>query len=244
MKNALLLFLFISNIIVAQEREIDSLKQVIKTTKNDSIKVDTYNKLAWKYLFNDKNKATELLRKTEELALKTDQKYGYNTLLNSKGIYHDVNGLPDSALFYFKKSLQYSKDNKFTTQEQYTHNNLGMYAWNKGQYEEALSSFFKALKLAEVIYLTDSTIKIDASLNNIGLIYQEMELYDKAIPYHRRALKIRSARKHKQGEAASYNNLGICSKHLNKIKEAKSYFLKGLQKATDSGDKVLYYNNL
>lgn len=244
MKNTIVLIILISNFSAAQTSAIDSLKEVIKTTKSDSIKVDTYNKLAWKFLFNDKEKATELLKKTEQLALKTNQKYGYNTFLNSKGIFYDVNGFPDSALFYFKKSLQYSKDNKFSTQEQYTHNNIGMYAWNKGKYQDALTSFFKALKLAEINHLKDTTIKIDATLNNIGLIYQEMELYEKAIPYHQRALKIRSARKHAQGEAASYNNLGICSKHLNHVNEAKSYFQKGLQKADFSGDKVLYYNNL
>lgn len=244
MKKLFTLLILFSNLSFAQTNDIDSLRQVIKTTKSDSIKVDTYNKLAWKYMFNDKETASEILNKTEQLALKTNQKYGYNTFLNSKGIFYDVNGLADSALIYFKKSLAYSVENKFSTQEQYTHNNLGMYAWNKGKYQDALNSFFKALKLAEKNQLTDTTLKIDATLNNIGLIYQEMELYEKAIPYHQRALKIRSARNYAQGEAASYNNLGICFKHLNKIKEAKSFFKKGIEKANETGDKALYYNNL
>lgn len=244
MKKLFTLLLLFANMSFAQNNNIDSLRQVIKTTKSDSIKVDTYNKLAWKYMFNDKETASEILNKTERLALKTNQKYGYNTFLNSKGIFYDVNGAADSALIYFKKSLQYSVENKFPTQEQYTYNNLGMYAWNKGKYQEALNSFFKALKLAEKNQLKDTTLKIDATLNNIGLIYQEMELYEKAIPYHQRALKIRSARNYAQGEAASYNNLGICFKHLDKIKEAKLFFKKGIEKANDSGDKALYYNNL
>lgn len=242
-KLSLLLFLF-SSFTYAQKDKIDSLYRILKTTKSDSIKVDVYNKLAWGFLFNDKEKASELLNKTENYALKTNQKYGYNTFLNSKGIFYDVNGEADSALIYFNKSLLYSQKNKFPTQEQYTYNNLGMYAWNKGEYKSALTSFFKALKLAESNYLQDTTVKIDATLNNIGLIYQEMELYEKAIPYHQRALKIRTAKKRAQGEAASFNNLGICFKHLGDIQKAKTYFQKGIKKANEVQDMVLYYNNL
>ena len=228
----------------AQNHKIDSLNQIIKTTKNDSIKVDTYNKLSWKYIFSNKEKALETLNATEKYALKTNQKYGYNTFLNNKGIYFDVNGFSDSAKIYFEKSVAYSIKNKFPIQEQYSYNNLGMYAWNKGKFQDALNSFFKALKLAEQNQKKDFSIKIDATLNNIGLIYQEMELFEKAIPYHQKALQIRSQRNYSQGEASSYNNLGICYKELNKINEAKTSFENGIQKANQAQDKTEYYNNL
>ena len=186
----------ILQIAAAQNNKIDSLYHIIKTTKNDSIKVDTYNKLAWKYIFNDKEKALTILNETEKQALKTNQKFGYNTFLNNKGIFFDVNGSYDSAKIYFEKSVQFSIKNKFPVQEQNSYNNLGMFAWNKGNYQEALAYFFKALALAEINQKKDPNLKIDAPLNNIGLIYQEMELYEKAIPYHQKALKIRSARKY------------------------------------------------
>lgn len=244
MKKKYLFLLLILQIAAAQNNKIDSLYHIIKTTKNDSIKVDTYNKLAWKYIFNDKEKALTILNETEKQALKTKQKFGYNTFLNNKGIFFDVNGSYDSAKIYFEKSVQFSIKNKFPVQEQNSYNNLGMFAWNKGNYQEALAYFFKALALAEINQKKDPNLKIDAPLNNIGLIYQEMELYEKAIPYHQKALKIRSARKYSQGEAASYNNLGICFKNLNQIKEAKNYFEKGLLKAKQSEDKTLYYENI
>lgn len=244
MKKIVFLILFCSFLLSAQNNKIDSLNQVIKSTKNDSIKVDTYNKLTWKYIFNDKEKALEILNTTEKYALKTNQKYGYNTFLNNKGIFYDVNGISDSAKIYFEKSVKYSINNKFSIQEQYSYNNLGMFNWNKGRFQEALNWFFKALKLAEINQIKDNTIKIDATLNNIGLIYQEMELFEKAIPYHQKALKIRSERKYSQGEASSLNNLGICFKKLNKIKEAKGSFENGIQKANEAQDKTEYYHNL
>lgn len=244
MKKSYFLFLLLFNVIFSQNHKIDSLNQVIKTTKNDSIKVDTYNKLSWKYIFSDKEKALEILNVTEKYALETNQKYGYNSFLNNKGIYFDVNGFSDSAKIYFEKAVAYSVKNKFPIQEQYSYNNLGMYAWNKGKYQDALNYFFKAQKLAEVNVKNNKSIFIDAPLNNIGLIYQEMELFEKAIPYHEKALKIRSERKYAQGEASSYNNLGICYKELNKIKEAKNAFENGIKKANESKDKTVYYKNL
>lgn len=244
MKKIYFLVLFSVQIAIAQNNKIDSLKQVIKTTKNDSVKVDTYNKLTWKFIFNDKEKALEILNTTEKYALKTNQKYGYNTFLNNKGIFFDVNGFSDSAKIYFQKSVQYSIKNRFPIQELYSYNNLGMYAWNKGRFQEALTSFFKSLKLAENLYQTDKSIKIDATLNNIGLIYQEMELFEKAIPYHQKALKIRSDKKYNQGEASSYNNLGICFKNLNNLHEAKKSFENGILKANEAQDKTEYYINL
>lgn len=244
MKKTYFLFLLFFNMMLAQNNKIDSLLQVIKTTQNDSIKVDTYNKLSWKYIFSDKEKAIEILNTTEKFALKTNQKYGFNSFLANKAIFFDVNGMSDSAKIYFDKSLTYAVKNNFPIQEQYSYNNLGMFSWNKGKYQEALNYFFKAQKLAEINVKTNKSIFIDASLNNIGLIYQEMELFEKAIPYHKKALKIRSERKYSQGEATSYNNLGICYKELKKYKEAKSSFENGIKKANEAQDKTQYYVNL
>ena len=244
MKLPLILLLFCSTLIFSQTNSIPDLVQLINTTKNDSLKVDAYNKLTWKYLFSDKEKAIETLKTTEKYALKTNQEFGYNTFLNNKGIFFDINGFSDSAKIYFEKAVAYSQKNNFSVHEQNSLNNLGMYFWNKGKYQEALNNFFKALKFAESNLKDNPLNKIDANYNNIGLVYQEMELYEKAIPYHLKALAIRKERTYTQGEAASYNNLGICFKNLNQYSTAKKHFETGLLKAKQSDDKTLYYNNL
>ena len=244
MKLPLILLLFCSTLIFSQTNSIPDLVQLINTTKNDSLKVDAYNKLTWKYLFSDKEKAIETLKTTEKYALKTNQEFGYNTFLNNKGIFFDINGFSDSAKIYFEKAVAYSQKNNFSVHEQNSLNNLGMYFWNKGKYQEALNNFFKALKFAESNLKDNPLNKIDANYNNIGLVYQEMELYEKAIPYHLKALAIRKERTYTQGEAASNNNLGICFKNLNQYSTAKKHFETGLLKAKQSDDKTLYYNNL
>ncbi|MDK2772518.1 MAG: tetratricopeptide repeat protein, partial [Flavobacterium sp.] len=83
---------------------------------------------------------------------------------------------------------------------------------------------------------------VDASYNNIGLIYQEMHLYDKAIKYHLKSLEIRKKRKYIAAQIHSYNNLGFCYKELNQLQKARASFEMSitLSKQINPGNE--YYN--
>ncbi len=241
MKKIYLLILFFSFSIVAQQAKIDSLYHLAKTTKNDSTKVAVYNQIIWKYLFSDKIKAKELIDSTEKIALQANEKFGYNSLLGIKGIYYDVNGVPDSAKIFFEKSLDYAQKNNFLVHQEHTLNNLGMYNWNQGNYNEALQYYFESIKVNSKIPEAKRG-SLDVNFNNIGLIYQEMHLFDKAVDYHNKALQIRIDKKKVQGQIASYNNLGICYKELSKNNEAKQAFEKAISIAKSIDDKIEYYN--
>jgi signal transduction histidine kinase/tetratricopeptide (TPR) repeat protein len=239
----IMLCLIAAKICFAQVNNIDTLITKIANTKDDSTKIALYNQLAWKYIFSDKDNAFATLKTVEKLAQKPGQEYGYNSFLNVKAIYYDVNGLSDSAKVFFDQSLQFSRDHHFQEHEEHTLNNLGMYSWNKGDFEEALNYYFKSLAFAESGLGEDVTKRKDANYNNIGLVYQDMELYEKAIPYHKKALKIRIAKNNNQGQAASYNNLGICYLSLKKYDTAQQSFEKGIEAAKITNDQLGYYRN-
>ncbi len=239
----LFFFVFFSLYSYSQQAKIDSLYQIINTTKNDSTKVAVYNQIIWKYLFSDKVKAKELIDASEKIALTANEKFGYNSLLGIKGIYYDINGNSDSAKYFFEKSLDYSRKNKFLVHEEHTLNNLGMFHWNKGENETALNYFFNSIKVHQK--KENATERgLASSYNNVGLIYQEMELFEKAIPYHLKALQIRIETKDKQGQIASYNNLGVCYNNLKKYSEAKESFEKGFQLAKEIDNKHEFYNSI
>lgn len=244
MKRLFIVALLLFNTAFAQSNKVDILYQLINTTQSDSIKVDAYNKLTWQYIFSDKLKARAYLDTTESLAQSTRQGFGYNTFLNNKGIFYDVNGNSDSAAYFFKKSLQYSIDNNYPIQEKNSLNNLGMFAWNKGRNTEALDYFFRAMALSEGKLKNNPLANSDANLNNIGLVYQDMQLYEKAIPYHQKALQIRLEKNNVQGQSSSYLNLGLCFENLEKYKEAQKSFEKALEKSKEVNDKILYYQSI
>ncbi|WP_396179757.1 tetratricopeptide repeat protein [Flavobacterium sp.] len=170
--------------------EIDSLLTVISRAKNDSIKISNYNKIAWHYVFNDTSQAKRYLQKSEKIALKNIKSYGYNEIMNLKGIMMEIKGETDSATFYFKKTLELSRKNRHKIIEVRSINNLGMLNYNQGNYKNALNYFLEGLKRNEILP-DDKKIKNSIFYNNIGLIYQELNLNEKALYYHKKAYEDR-----------------------------------------------------
>lgn len=239
MKQLIVLILFLHGS-TCHATNIDSLRAVVKTSKNDSLRLDANNKLIWQYLFSDSEKARLLIQKSERIASKGGLEYGWVDLQGIHAIYFDLNGKKDSALFYFDRAYKEAKRHKFIEQESFALSNLGMYHWNQGNNEKALSYFFKAVRLADKI--DDPRFKDKSSLyNNIGLIYQELKLEEKALKYHQRALKQRIQLNNLSGIARSYNNIGICFENLGRFGLAMNYFNKGLKVALETNDLTIYY---
>lgn len=239
MKQLIVLILFLLGT-ACYATNIDSLRAVVKTSKNDSLRLDANNKLIWQYLFSDSEKAKLLIQKSERIASKEGQEYGRTTLFGIKAIYFDLASKKDSALFYFRSAHQLAKEHEFVVQENHALGNLGMYYWNQGDKHKALRYFFTAVKQSEKI--KDKKYKDQSNnYNNIGLVYQELSLEGKALKYHKKALSQRLKNNNLQGIASSYNNIGICYKNLNELKTALIYFEKGEEYAKQTNDLHLVY---
>lgn len=244
MKKNLLLFLSIFISISAYSQNLDSLLTVARSTKNDSVKIRMYNKIAFGYIFNDTDKALMVLNEGKESAKDAGFNFGLTELVNTHGIYMDVTGKSDSAAYYFEEALKMSRDFGFKNIESMCINNLGMFNWNRGNFNEALDYFFQSLKMDEARESEKST---SSALNNIGLIYQEMNLNEKALEYHKKALKVREKYNLESEQITSHNNIGINLKDLGRVDEAISTFKKGLVLAKKLDNRVEYYkilNNL
>jgi signal transduction histidine kinase/Flp pilus assembly protein TadD len=222
-------------------QNLDSLLTVARGTKNDSVKVRMFNKIGFSYIFNDTDKAIQVISEGKELALKANFNYGLTELTNTHGIYMDVTGQSDSANYYFSKALKLSRHYNFKSIEVMCINNLGMFHWNRSEFDEALRYFFEALKMND----TDGNEKgRSIYLNNIGLIYQEMNLNKKALTFHNEALEIREKLNLEKDQVASLNNIGINLKDLNRIDEAISAYQKALKIAERSNNLIDYYRVL
>ena len=69
----LFLFLTISATTFSQSFSIDSVEQVIRTTKNDSIKLRAMSKLGWHYSDRDFEKSLQKAEEMLELATKVNR---------------------------------------------------------------------------------------------------------------------------------------------------------------------------
>ncbi|GAB4157706.1 MAG: sensor histidine kinase [Winogradskyella sp.] len=241
MKKTLLIPLSIFIGITAYSQNLDSLLTVARSTKNDSVKIRMYNKIAFGYIFNNTGKALEVIEEGKASAKEANFKFGLTELVNTHGIYMDVTGKSDSAAYYFEKALTMSRDFGYKNIESMCINNLGMFNWNRGNYNEALDYFFQSLKMDESMQSEKST---SYSLNNIGLIYQEMNLNEKALEYHKKALKVREKYNLENEQIASHNNIGINLKDLGRLDEAILSYKKGLVLAKKLDNRIEYYKIL
>lgn len=126
-------------------------------------------------------------------------------------------GLFDKAVEYATKGIALTKENS----EDRTHvlllNNRGIANDYLGNYTEALNDYFSALRLVEK---TDDP-EMEAELySNIGLVYSNQRLSDKAIDYHKRSLKIRKKLNDLRMISISLNNLAIAYYHQKKYEQA------------------------
>ncbi len=239
----LMLFLFFLSLpsFYSYAQNLDSLLTVARSTKNDSVKIRMYNKIAFGYIFNDTDKALKVIEEGKASAKAANFNFGLTELVNTHGIYMDVTGKSDSAAHYFEKALKMSRDFGFKNIESMCINNLGMFNWNRGNYNEALDYFFQSLKMDEARQSEKST---SSSLNNIGLIYQEMNLNEKALEYHKKALEVREKYNLDNEQIASHNNIGINLKDLGRIDEAILSYKKALALAKKLDNRIEYYKIL
>lgn len=222
-------------------QNLDSLLTVARKQQDDSIKIRLYNKIAFSYIFNDTDRAIDLIKEGKQLAKTANFNFGLTELVNTHGIYMDITGKSDSANFYFEKALKMSRDFGFENIESMCINNLGMFNWNRGNYNKALDYFFESLKMDESANRQRTT---GTSFNNIGLIYQEMNLSEKALEYHKKALDVRLKFNMQNEQIASYNNIGINLKDLGRLDEAVVTFNKGIALAKEKNNRIDYYRLL
>lgn len=147
----------------------------------------------------------------------------------SRAIYFKNTHSLDSAFIYFSKAEKIYL--KLKDQEV-----LANIYLNKGVVQCMATDFLGAelsLTRAHSIYKdSDNRGKLYATLNQLGLVYNELKEYDKAVFYHTKALE--TVRKYKlqssaHEEAICYNNLGYLYIKQKNYKEAIINFEMGLK---------------
>lgn len=234
-------------LIFAQDRETDSLNQIVKTSKDDSIRVRALNKLAFAQVFKDTAQAQALLNKSAKLAAgKSRCRVGYVEMLSYSGVMHDIAGHQEAAERYMKQALQLSRKYGFANLEVRVTNNMGMMYRNRGAFQDALRYFLESQSANERLPQKDQ-MRFDISYSNIGLVYQELGMYRKALDYHNKAFAFRKQNQMWRDQAISLNNIGICYHALEQVQRAVDVYREGLvaaKKAQDEFDYCKILSNL
>lgn len=248
MKNILYILLLISVSVFGENRqkEIDSLRIILKTSKQDTARVNLLNAISENFISQDQyDSAIFFASQSQNLAQRLRFKSGESAALRRIGVSYSEQGELPKALEYFFQALKikesrevdkininigavYYKQNDFDAALKYyleanELSGIGTVYLSKADYENALLYYNKALLENE------SQNKNAIILLNIGTAYELKNDYGKALQYYFKALKIKEEINDNQGICDALASIGDVYYKQKKYNESIEYENKSLE---------------
>ncbi len=234
MNRTLLILLLIFPITsFSQTPEIDSLNQILKNTKEDTIKIKTLIELYDIYETGKINEGKQYLDQALEISKNIDKKLLVSSVRLKLGNYFNITGDYENAIENLHIAKRICEEESYEKGISTIYNNLGATYEKMGRYDEAMDCFIKSISISES--LNDST-NIAKTLLNIGLLYTRQEDYEKSLEFYNKSLEIRGKLGDKEGIALLYNNIAIVNYYLEDYDNVRNYFEKAYKVYLESGN--------
>ncbi|MES2565445.1 MAG: tetratricopeptide repeat protein [Bacteroidota bacterium] len=209
------LTVFLSSFLYSQKSPLDSLNKELAKASYDTTKCNLLILITELLYESNPDTVIPLSEKTLEhigSALNRANANERNALLKAKasalnniGIIKAEQGDINTAILFYKKSLDTHIENNYKIGMASALHNLGFTYDNSGDIPMALEYYHKALKIQEEI---NDKAEIAMSLNDIGYLYINQGEVVKALEYYNKSLIFRKEAGDKRGESQSLNNIG------------------------------------
>lgn len=216
--------------------ELDSLRRVIFTTRQDTIRVSTMNEVS-RYFWSELSRYDSSLvysRAAYSISERIGFQRGIAMALTNIAIVYSQQGNYGTAIEHYMKALRIYEELGDKETIATSLNNIGNVFWNQGKFGEALEYHFKTLRIREEL---GNKKGIAISLNNIGLVHWNQGKYSEALEYYFKSLKIYEELGNKVSIASLLNNIGITYWSMGKYTEALVNYFKSLQIRQELGNK-------
>lgn len=241
----LLLFFFFHHFTLGQNKHIvDSLLTVLKTVKEDTVKVKALNRLSYEFISSNPDSTVLLTNSARLLAAKLN----YNTGIAASYFYSaealitlnkntEAVKASEQALHFFELAFQGANETqkKIITDFQYrVYTSMGNAYYITGNFAMAINCFKESLLLAKQMNKKSS---LAISYGNIGIMESEQGNYPEGLKNQLLSLAIIESLPDKPNVDATYNNIGNIYDAMDNFQEALNYHLKALKLREENGDK-------
>jgi adenylate cyclase len=213
--------LIIGNSLYSQSKKIDSLKHLLYTMGEDTIREDTLIDITYE-LFNIRQYDSAL--KYSNKAILLGKKLGYKKGIVKAYLYiGDINteqGDYGGAMKNISNALEIAEELNDKLLIAKACETLGNVYDNQGNYSEAMSKYLDALKIYEE---TGNKLSIAKISINIGILHSEMFDFNEATKNYDTALSIGKELGDKEIKCYSYYALGDVDMHQGKYDESLKY---------------------
>lgn len=199
----ILLTCFITTSILAQTREIDSLKQLLQKEKTDTGRVLLLNELGFRLFNGNPDTAMKLAIEGIEVSRKIKFEKGEARSLNMVGNVYYVLGDFSKALAKYLDVLKISEENNDLHGQFSAMGNLGTVYTEQKNFRLGLEYLFRALQIGE--QWGDNRLIANTKVN-IASTYKQMSLYDSSTLFAQQAKLLASKTNYDavEGEALTY----------------------------------------
>lgn len=224
----------LSTVAFAQSPRIDSLRRVIETSKDDTIRSGALCGLCWNLL--NAGKLEEALEKGKEgIALcRKSEKPEFEALchLNVGSVYFSQ-GDYTNAIANYKQSLDVSERIGDRQGMAKASGNLGNVYCNQGDFAKGLANFQLSLKIMEETGEEDVAASM---MNNIGMVYDSQDDNEHAFEYFQKCLTAARKIGNANLEAISLSNIGMSLGKQKKYEEGLQNLLQSVSIKEKAGD--------
>lgn len=238
-----LLFSLLGFFSYGQQREVDSLSQLLNTkySKNDTARIRILVETGELLLRIDPDRSLEMSKEALRLSILLGEDKLISHIYNNTGTANRLKGDYGKALSFHNKALENDRKNGARKDEALSLNNIGNVFLKQGNYDNAISNYERSLEIRQDI---DDLEGVASSLNNLGLVYKNQGNLDRALAYYQNAFKIFQQTADKVGLANAMNNIGIVHRAHGNHERALDSFLSALSLFREMGNKVGEANTL
>ncbi|MBD1383878.1 sensor histidine kinase [Mucilaginibacter rigui] len=172
---------------LAQNKAVDSLKNILTATKADTLKADLYYQIALELQRMDPVQSQEMIDQAMVIAQKLKYAKGLANVYAFMSVQYSNRGEFDSMRIASEKSIRIAEKNNLPLIVAKGHNGLGIYYWQTGNYSEAVKNHLAALAIREKL---KDTLGICASLGNLSLVYFDNQNPKKSEQYALQSLAL------------------------------------------------------
>lgn len=177
----------------AQNTYLDSIRNDLsKKDLPDSTRIDNMLLIGQELAYSNREEAMKYMQGAYELASRDNLWIRTGDALSGIGLIYYRSDDPDSALYYMKiASPYYFRLHTPNAQEAQVSNkmNIATILRTMGNLDTAVATYLDGIRVIHESDFPNKKIKLLTAYMNLGLVYNELNQWDKALFYHRRGLQ-------------------------------------------------------
>ncbi|MBA3971624.1 MAG: tetratricopeptide repeat protein [Bacteroidetes bacterium] len=234
--NILLVCFFLQGSFAKAQQNTDSLMDLYKTSKIDSIRFKAIDDYIWEYMYVNPDTSFIIAQKIYKDNFNTEYKKGLCLLLRTIGASFVIRGDNNKGIYYYDLSKQISELLNDDEGKAAALNGLGIIYSRQSNYSQAIEQYLESLASYERMKDVEG---MSIAFNNIGLNYERQTQYEKALEFYNKSLDLKIKIGKPLGIAQAKINMGNVHGNLDQYSKALKYYNEALQMQKELNNPML-----